>query len=137
MARIQFTNINEVLAGFEKKKKLLDQLPQVAKQMGQLAVNEIKPLCNVKSGTWQGSIHAEVTQQGRDRVELWVGSKGAFSGDGYNYGAKQERLYHPIEIGVHKALPAMTDHWNQAMHGQASRTVSSSNIDEFGMMGGF
>lgn len=166
MTGIQFVNIGEVLAGLKKQQETLENIPKAAKQMGVLAVNEIKPLCNVKTGNWRDTIHAEVHDLGKYKVELWVGSKGAFSGvssviaeakeakifhgtlrknvrkaqssgagSGYNYGVRQERLFHPIEIGWFRAQPAMMDLWNQIIHGQASRLVASP--DEFSNMAGF
>lgn len=129
MSSIQFVNLGEVLAGIEARKKKLDDLPKLAKQMGVLALNEIHPLTHKKTGNWDSSIHAEVSEAGAFKVELWVGSKGAFSGSGYNYGARQEKLYHPIEIGYHKAQPAMVDLWNEKMKGIA--TVNSSGMSDF------
>ena len=136
MASITLTNLGEILAGIKQRQERLNNIPKVAKQMGVLAVNEIKPLCAVKSGNWRDSIHAEVHPQGSFKVELWVGSKGAFAASGYNYGALQERTRHPIEIGFHRSIPTMTDLWQQAMHGQASRTVGGL-VDEFASMAGF
>lgn len=173
-AKIEFTNIREVLAGIKARQEKLQSVPKVARQMGVLALNEIHPLTNKKTHNWDNSIHAEVHQLSSFKWELWVGSKGAFtgvanviseakatktftgdlkknvraaqksgSGSGYNYGARQEKLYHPIDIGFHRAWPRMVDLWNQAIHGVASRTVSSggdfgeSMGDEFSMMGGF
>ena len=167
MSSIQFVNLGEVLAGIRARTEKLEQIPKIAKQMGVLATNEIHPLTNKKTGNWDASIHAEVKELGNFKWELWVGSKGAFSGvasaitslkaegkytkevrkkvkaaqksgsgSGYNYGARQERLYHPIEIGWFKAQPRMTDLWQQKMRGLASRTVATGEHFEFGAMAG-
>lgn len=142
-AKIEFTNIKEVLAGIEARKKKLLDVPKAARQMGVLACDEIHPRTNKKTGNWDGTIHAEVTQLSSFKWLLWVGSKGAFNGKGYNYGKRQEDLYHPISIGYHKAWPRMVDLWNQVIHGVASRTVTSggsfgeSMTDEFSNMAGF
>lgn len=129
MSGISFTNLGEVLAGIEARKKKLDDLPKIAKQMGVLALNEIHPLTHKKTSNWDNSIHAEVSEVGTYKYELWVGSKGAFSGNGYNYGKRQEDLFHPIEIGYHQAQPAMTDLWNQRMHGIV--TVNAAGMSDF------
>ena len=62
------------------------------------------------------------------KYELWVGSKGAFSGTGYNYGKRQEDLYHPIEIGYHKAQPKMMDLWNEKMKGIVTANAAMSDF---------
>ena len=126
---ISFTNWGEVLAGIEARKKKLDDLPKLAKQMGVMALNEIHPLTHKKTGNWDSSIHAEVSEVGAYKYELWVGSKGAFSGTGYNYGKRQEDLFHPIDIGFHKAQPAMVDLWNEKMKGLA--TVNAAGMSDF------
>ena len=132
MSSIEFVNLGEVLAGIETRKKKLEDLPKLAKQMGVLALNAIHPLTHKKTGNWDSSIHAEVSEVGAFKVELWVGSKGAFSGSGYNYGKRQEDLYHPIEIGYHKAQPAMVDLWNEKMKGIA--TVNAAGMSDFGWL---
>ena len=129
MTGIQFTNLGEVLAGMEKRQQRLKDIPKLAKQMGTLATNEIHPLTHKKTGNWDSTIHAEVSEVGAYKYELWVGSKGAFSGNGYNYGKRQEDLYHPIETGFFKARPAMIDLWNEKMKGIA--TVNSSGMSDF------
>jgi len=112
-ASFEFLNMGQVLRGIKEKQEKLKALEPTAKKMGVLATNEIHPLTRKKSGNWDESIHAEVHPMGNFKVELWVGSKGAFSEGGYNYGARQERLYHPIEIGWHKARPGMIDLWQK------------------------
>ena len=160
MSSIEFTNLGEVLAGIEARKKKLEDLPKLAKQMGVLALNEIHPLTHKKTGNWDSTIHAEVSDLGEYKYELWVGSKGAFTGvsgaitslkaegkytkgvkkkvkaaqksgegGGYNYGKRQEDLYHPIEIGYHKAQPAMIDLWNEKMKGIA--TANAVGMSDF------
>lgn len=157
---IQFTNLGEVLAGIEARKKKLDDLPKLAAQMGVLALNEIHQLTHKKTGNWDASIHSEVTDLGGFKVELWVGSKGAFSGVseaitsmkkegtytkdvkkkvkaaqksgaafGYNYGKRQEDLYHPIAEGCHRAEPAMIDLWNEKMKGIV--TANADGMSDF------
>ena len=139
MAKIEFVNIGQVMAGIKKRQEKLKNIPKVARQMGVLATNEIHPLTAKKTGNWDSTIHAEVSQISSFKWELWVGSKGAFSANGYNYGARQERLNHPIEIGWGRARGPMADLWNQRMHGIASRSVadSLSASFEFESMSGF
>lgn len=138
MSSISFTNLNEVLAGIEKRKKKLDDLPKLARQMGVMATNEIHPLTHKKSNNWDNSIHAEVKEVGAFKWELWVGSRGAFSGTGYNYGKRQEDLFHPIAIGWHKAQPAMSDLWNSRMKDLTTISALMSDFQDFdfGSMGG-
>jgi hypothetical protein len=138
MSSISFTNLSEVLGGIEKRKKKLDDLPKLARQMGVMATNEIHPLTHKKSHNWDNTIHAEVKEIGSYKWELWVGSRGAFSGTGYNYGKRQEDLFHPIAIGWHKAQPGMSDLWNSRM--KEITTISALMSDfqdfDFGSMGG-
>lgn len=129
MSSISFTNLGEVLAGIEARTKKLADLPKLARQMGVLALNEIHPLTHKKSNNWDNSIHAEVEEVGSYKYELWVGSKGAFNDAGYNYGKRQEDLYHPIETGWHKAQPAMTDLWNEFFHGIT--TANAAGMSDF------
>lgn len=142
MSSISFTNLGEVLAGMEKRKKKLDGLPKLARQMGVMATNAIHSLppdiMRRKSSNWANTIHAEVKEIGSYKWELWVGSRGAFSGTGYNYGKRQEDLYHPIAIGWHKAQPGMSDLWNSRMKDleTISRLMSDFQDFDFGSMGG-
>lgn len=131
MAKIEFVNMGQVMAGIKKRQEKLKNIPKVARQMGLLATNEIHPLTQKKTGNWDNSIHAEVKQLKSFQWELWVGSKGAFSDKGYNYGAKQERLNHPIEIGWGRARGPMSDLWNKVMHGVASSSITESIPDNF------
>lgn len=91
-----------------RKNRAMPVAEQIAWQMGHTAENEIHPITRKKTGQWDSSIHTEVINEG-DRIKLWVGSHGAFSPRGYNYGALQEALNHPIEIGFHRALPDMRE----------------------------
>lgn len=130
MTGIQFTNLGEVLAGMEKRQQRLNDIPKLAKQMGVLALNEIRPLCHVLSGTWQGSWQApKVEEIGSFKYLLTVYSSGAFTDAGYNYGARQERLFHPGDIGWHKANPAMIDLWNSKMKGMI--TANAAGMSDF------
>ena len=131
MAKIEFVNLREVQAGLKKRQEKLKNIPKVARQMGTLATNEIHPLTAKKTGNWDSTIHAEVKQLKSFTWELWVGSKGAFSANGYNYGARQERLNHPIEMGWGRARGPMVDLWNKVMHGVASSRITESVPDNF------
>jgi hypothetical protein len=147
MASIEWTNMGEVMRGMKAREEKLKSAPKIARQMGVLALNEIHPLTRKKSNNWDNSIHAEVHEIRSFVWELWVGSKGAFNGDGYNYGKRQEDLYHPIDIGFHKAWPRMVDLWRTQWQGLASNLVSTGDDngggfgetmgDDFSMMGGF
>ena len=129
MASITWTNAAEVIASMKARQKKLEDAPKMARRMGVLALNEIHPLTHKKTNTWDNSIHAEVHEVKSFVWELWVGSKGAFNGAGYNYGKRQEDLYHPVEIGWHKAWPSMVDLWNEFFHGIT--TVSGSGMSDF------
>jgi cytolysin (calcineurin-like family phosphatase) len=140
---IQFTNAAKIIASIDSRVKNIEQtLEATATGMGNLALNEIKPLCRVQSGNWRDSIHKEVKKLGSMKYELWVGSRGAFGAGGYNYGAKQERLHHPIEMGRQKAEAGMRDLFQKnitaGLGGKSiTQNIASSNIDEFGSMAGF
>jgi hypothetical protein len=147
MASIEWTNMREVMTSIKAREEKLKSAPKIARQMGVLALNEIHPLTRKKSNNWDNSIHAEVHETRSFVWELWVGSKGAFNGAGYNYGKRQEDLYHPIEIGFRKAWPRMVDLWRTSWQGMASNLVSTGDDngggfgetmgDDFSMMGGF
>lgn len=111
MTGITWTNMKEVMDGMAARQKKLEDVPKTARKMGVLALNEIHPLTHKKSGNWDSSIHAEVKEVGAYKYELWVGSRGAFSGAGYNYGKRQEDLYHPVEVGFFRAWPKMVELW--------------------------
>ena len=140
---ILFTNAAQIKASMDAKIKNIEAtLEKTAKQMGVLATNEIHPLTAKKTGNWDNSIHAEVSQLGPMKYELWVGSKGAFSKDGYNYGARQERLNHPIEMGWGRAQAPMKDLFQRnitaGLGGRAiTQNVIPSNVDEMASMAGF
>jgi hypothetical protein len=140
-AKIEFTNLDQVMARLKDKTKNIEAtLEKTAKQMGVLATNEIHPLTAKKSNTWDNSIHAEVKKIGSMKVELWVGSKGAFN-NGYNYGARQERLHHPIAMGWARAEGAMKDLFQRnitaGLGGRSiTQNIASDNVDEFASMSG-
>ena len=119
---IKCLNLDKIVADLEARSQSMDAtLEKTAKQMGILATNEIHPLTAKKTGNWDSTIYAKVTKLGPFKYELWVGSKGAFTngkkndipGDdtpnGRNYGADQEHLNHPIEMGWNAAQAAMKD----------------------------
>ncbi len=140
---ITFNNSAKIIADLQAKTKNIEQvLESTAEGMGDLAVNAIKPLCKVDSGNWRRSVHKEVKKLGPMKYELWVGSRGAFSKEnGYNYGAKQERLHHPIEAGYAAAQDAMKDLYQrnitQGLQGKGiTRSISSESVDEMSMMAG-
>jgi hypothetical protein len=130
MASIEWTNMGEVMAKMKAREEKLKGAQKIARQMGVLALNEIHPLTHKKSNTWDNSIHAEVHEIKSFVWELWVGSKGAFSGTGYNYGKRQEDLFHPIEIGWHKAWPRMMDLFNEKMRGIVTANADMSDFAE-------
>jgi hypothetical protein len=147
MSFIELINRQVIEANLDAKDKRIQAvLEKTAKQMGILATNEIHPLTAKKTGNWDSTIHAEVhSTPDLNRVELWVGSYGAFSKDGYNYGALQEHTRHPIEIGWNKAQAAMRDLFQKnitaGLQGREvtqniSTSAKSGNADEFEMMAG-
>ncbi len=142
-AGITFTNFKEVMMGMQKRiDRIEGTLEKAGKQMGILAENEIHPLTNKKSHNWDNSIKSRVQKIGPFKFELWVGSKGAFNGKGYNYGARQERLFHPIETGWHRSMPARLDTFQRLVTAglagrSVSQNISSGSVDEFASMAGF
>ena len=142
MSFIELINKQVIQASLDAKGKGIQAvLEKTAKQMGVLATNEIHPLTAKRTGNWDSTIHAEVHLLSVGKVELWVGSMGAFSKDGYNYGALQEHTRHPIEIGWTKAQPAMRDLFQKNITAglggrEVSQSINSRNADEFEMMAG-
>jgi hypothetical protein len=140
---IKFTNAAQIVASLNAKVKNIEStLEKTARQMGVLATNEIHPLTHKKSNTWDNSIHAVVTKLGPFKYELWVGSKGAFAKGGYNYGARQERLFHPIEKGWWAAQGPMKDLYQKnitagLMGKSITQNIAPGSVDEIGMMAGF
>jgi hypothetical protein len=155
LTKIEFTNASQVMASLNNRVKNIEAtLEKTAKQMGVLATNEIHPLTHKVSSNWDSSIHATVKKLGPMKYELWVGSKGAFSGGktygsppdnnpiGYNYGARQERLFHPIEMGRIRAEAPMKDLFQRnitaGLGGRSiTQNIASSGIDEMASMAGF
>jgi len=137
---IKFTNASQIMAALDAKVKNIEKtLESTATGMGNLAVNEIKPLCHVRTGNWRDSVHAEVKSLGPMRYELWVGSRGDFNGSGYNYGAKQEALNHPVAMGWQAAQGEMRELYQKnitaGLQGK-SITRPVSGPDEFAGMTG-
>jgi len=151
MTKIEFTNASQVMASLNNRVKNIEAtLEKTAKQMGVLATNEIHPLTHKLTTTWDSSIHAEVKKIGAMKVELWVGSRGAFAGNppsdkpngGFNYGARQERLFHPIERGWIAAQSEMKNLFQRnitaGLGGRSiTQNIASSGIDEMASMAGF
>jgi hypothetical protein len=137
---IKFLNADKIIQGLNDRVKNIEStLEKTAKGMGVLACNEIHPLTHKKTGNWDSTIHAEVSKLGPMKYELWVGSRGAFNGSGYNYGARQEKLNHPIERGWQSAQGEMKDLFQRnitaGLQGK-SITGSVSGPDEMSTMAG-
>jgi hypothetical protein len=137
---IKFINADKIIQGLNDRVKTIeDTLEKTAKGMGVLACNEIHPLTHKKTGNWDGTIHAEVSKLGPMKYELWVGSKGAFAANGYNYGARQEALFHPINQGWNAAQSEMQDLFQRNITAGLQGKSITQNVaapDEMGMMAG-
>ena len=103
-------NIQEAIAKMEARKAKVDSvLQKTAMQCGVLAKNESDPMTPYRFGTLQGSIHAEVTQEGPGEWLLWFGSRGAFNDAGYNYAVIQEYYHGMIAGGWFNAKPQFAE----------------------------
>jgi hypothetical protein len=139
MSSIEFTNMNEVIAGVTRKLEDIQKAQMIAaKQMGivakQAMQDQVPP--HVITGHWQKSIAYQVTRINDMQVEMVVGSNGA-----ERYYFLQEAINHPLAIGFHKCQPEMTDIYQRVITGglmgrAVTQNVDSGNIDEFSMMGG-
>lgn len=140
MAAIKFLNMGEAI---QKMTRSLESIKKAQKtaaiQMGQTAKQitqaEVPP--HVVTGHWLHSIKYSVEQISDLKIRLTVGSDGA-----ERYYHIQEAINHPIAIGQHRAIQPMNDIYQkiitQGLLGRSiTLNVSSSNIDEFGMMAGF
>lgn len=120
-AKIDFLNKGEFIAACKaRSERVKAAVPLAANQMGVIALNNIHPLTPKKTMNLDGSYFAEVTDKGFAKAELWVGSQGAFSENGYNYVPIQEFVYHPhLRPGWHQAIPEMIETWKNLVESAA------------------
>ena len=140
MPSIRFLNMHDAMKGMTRSLESIKKAQKTAAiQMGQTAKQltqaEVPP--HVVTGHWLHSIKYSVEQISDLKIRLTVGSDGA-----ERYYHIQEALNHPIAIGQHRAIQPMNDIYQKIItNGLLGRAitlnVSSSNIDEFGMMAGF
>jgi len=108
------SNITEFRAELERRKEKLNEAVQLTgRQCAILGKNnvikEVPP--HIRTGNWRDSWDgkSEETGPAQAHVEIW--SPGAFAENGFNYGALQEALNHPGEIGVHISEPEFKERW--------------------------
>lgn len=140
MAQIAFLNQHRAIQNMTRSLESIKKAQRTAAiQMGQTAKQEAQAQVppHIVTGNWQKSISYSIEQISDLKIRLTVGSNGA-----ERYYFIQEALNHPIEIGQHRARPKMEEIYQKVITagllGRAiTLNVSSSNIDEFGMMAGF
>ena len=140
MAQIAFLNQHQAIRNMTRSLESIKKAQrQAAIQMGQTAKQEAQAQVppHIVTSHWQKSIGYHIEHVSDLKIILTVGSNGA---ERYYY--IQEATNHPIEIGRHRARPKMEEIYQkiitQGLLGRAiTQNVSSSNIDEFGMMAGF
>ena len=140
MASISFLNQHDAVRKMTRSLESIKKAQKVAAiQMGQLCKQKMQEQVppHIVTSHWQKSIRYWIEPVSDLKIILTVGSTGA---ERYYY--IQESINHPIEIGLHQAKNDMTDAYQrvitQGLLGRAiTLNVSSSNVDEFGMMAGF
>lgn len=138
MASIKFLNMHDAMKGMTRSLEDIKKAQKTAAiQMGQTCKQAMQANCAVKSGNWQKSVAYHIERVSDLKIILTIGSNGA---ERYYY--IQEATRHPLEIGLHQSKTKMDDIYQkiitQGLLGRAiTQNVSASNIDEFGMMGGF
>ena len=135
---IKFLNMNDSMRKMTRSLEDIKKAQrQAAIQMGQTCKQAMQANCAVKTGHWQKSVSYQIEQKSDLKIILTVGSNGA---ERYFY--LQEATRHPLEIGLHQSKAQMDDIYQKIITGgllgrAITQNISSSNVDEFGMMGGF
>jgi hypothetical protein len=110
------SNIYEVLAGLKARQNKINELvKRTADQCGVIAKSTTDPITPYKTGTLQGSVHAEVSQIGPGIWQLWFGTRGAFGKDNYNYAPIQEFYSGFLSSGWFLSKPEFQERWNANM----------------------
>ena len=140
MASISFLNMRESMQKMSRSLESIKKAQRTAAiQMGQTAKQEAQAQVppHIVTSHWQKSIGYHIEHVSDLKIILTVGSNGA---ERYYY--IQEATNHPIEIGQHRARPKMEEIYQKIITAgllgkSITQSISSSNIDEFGMMAGF
>jgi len=88
-----------------RKQRIYEATAEAAQAIGDVFTANTRPLARVRTGKWRDTIHSEVTQV-RDGVwDIWMGSHGCLSDDGFDYGAFWNFFDGTIDTGVFLSRP--------------------------------
>ena len=92
-----------------RKQRIFDATDAAAEEIGEVFTRTTRPLARVKTGRWRDTIHAEPTKV-RDGVwDIWMGSHGCFSDDGFDYGAWWNFWDGTIDTGLFLSQPEIDE----------------------------
>jgi hypothetical protein len=83
-----------------KKLRIIEATAEIAKDVIEIFERNTRPLARVKTGKWRDLIHGEATEKGPAVWNIWLGSNGAFSEEGFDYGAFWNFWDGTIDTGI-------------------------------------
>ena len=83
-----------------KKLRIIEATAETAKDTIEIFERITRPLARVRTGKWRDSIHGEATEKGPGVWDIWLGSHGAFSPEGFDYGGFWNFWDGTIDIGL-------------------------------------
>jgi hypothetical protein len=88
-----------------KKVRIIEATGEIAKEMVEVFTRNTRPLARVKTGKWRDTIHGEATEKGPGIWDIWLGSHGAFSPEGFDYGGFWNFWDGTIDTGLFISQP--------------------------------
>jgi hypothetical protein len=88
-----------------KRQRVIDTTEATALEMVEIFTRNTRPLARVKTGVWRDSIGGKATPKGEGVWDIWLGSEGAFSPDGFDYGAWWNFWDGTIDTGLFISKP--------------------------------
>ena len=89
----------------DRKQRLIDATEQMANEIAETFIRNTRPLARVKTGKWQSTIDAKPTRISEGVWDIWMGSEGCFSDDGFDYGAFWNFFDGTIDTGIFVSQP--------------------------------
>jgi hypothetical protein len=109
-------NVDALIAAIDRsKERVAEAALAAAIDMAEVGVNNVRDQVppHIVTGQWINSMFGIAKSEGEGKAKVIIGSPGAFSSNGFDYGELQEAINHPIEIGVHQSLPEWEDIWHR------------------------
>ncbi len=88
-----------------RKQRIIEATAETAKDIIQIFERNTRPLARVKTGKWRDSIHGEAEEKGPAVWDIWLGSHGAFSPEGFDYGNFWNFWDGTIDTGIFISQP--------------------------------